>query len=91
MTGIERGGAGFVVSAALPAEALKMTEEDVRLAMREGTITSRCEAGDGTDAGREGWDRAGRNHGSKTDAGRDHPWSPPSARSRARAGRSAQA
>jgi len=52
VTRIERDGAGFVVSAALLAEAFKMTEEDVRLAMREGTITSRCEAGDGADAGR---------------------------------------
>lgn len=52
MNKIERDGAGFAVSAALLAEAFKMTEDDVRLAMREGTLTSRCEAGLGTDAGR---------------------------------------
>ena len=52
MTKVERDGAGFVVSAALLAEAFKMTEDGVRLAMREGTLTSRCEAGKGTDAGR---------------------------------------
>lgn len=52
MTDIERDGDGFVVSAALLAKAFKMTEDDVRRAMRDGTITSRCEAGSGADAGR---------------------------------------
>lgn len=52
MTKVERDGAGFVVSAALLAEAFKITEDDVRLAMREGTMTSRCEVGEGADAGR---------------------------------------
>jgi hypothetical protein len=52
MTKVERDGAGFVVSAALLAEAFKMTEDDVRLAMREGTMTSRCEVGQGADDGR---------------------------------------
>ena len=52
MTKIERDGAGFVVPAALLAEAFAMTEDDVRRAMREGTLTSRCEAGEGADAGR---------------------------------------
>jgi len=52
MTRIKRDGSGFVVPAALLAEAFKMTEDDVRLAMRDGTLTSRCEAGEGDDAGR---------------------------------------
>lgn len=52
MNQIERDGAGFVIPAALLAEAFKMTEDDVRRTMREGTLTSRCEAGEGADAGR---------------------------------------
>lgn len=52
MNQIERDGAGFVVPAALLAEAFSMTEDAVRLAMRDGTLTSRCEAGEGDDAGR---------------------------------------
>ncbi|OYU16851.1 MAG: hypothetical protein CFE34_18780 [Rhodobacteraceae bacterium PARR1] len=52
MTEIERDGAGFVVPAALLAEAFRMSEDDVRRAMRDGTLTSRGEAGEGADAGR---------------------------------------
>lgn len=52
MTQIARDGADFVVPASLLAEAFKMTEDDVRRAIRDGTLTSRCEAGEGTDAGR---------------------------------------
>ena len=52
MTRAERDGDGFVIPAALLAEAFKMTEDYARLAMRDGTLTSRCEAGEGTDAGR---------------------------------------
>lgn len=52
MTSIERDGAGFVVSAALLAESFNISEHDERLAMRKGTLTSRCEAGQGSDAGR---------------------------------------
>ena len=52
MNRIERDGEGFVIPAVLLAEAFRMTEDDVRRAMREGTLTSRCEAGEGADAGR---------------------------------------
>lgn len=52
MNRIEREGDGFVIPAALLAEAFKMIEDDVRLAMRDGTLTSLCEAGEGEDAGR---------------------------------------
>lgn len=45
MNRIERDGEGFVIPAVLLAEAFRMTEDDVRLAMREGTLTSLCEAG----------------------------------------------
>lgn len=64
MTGIERDGSGFVVAAALLAEAFGMSEAAVRAAMRDGTLTSRCEEGTGSDAGR--WRltfrHAGRTH-----------------------------
>jgi hypothetical protein len=52
MKRIERDGEGFVIPADLLAEAFRMTEDDVRIAMRDGTLTSRCEAGEGEDAGR---------------------------------------
>lgn len=52
MTGIERDGSGFVVAAALLAEAFGMSESAVRAAMRDGSLTSRCEMGTGGDAGR---------------------------------------
>lgn len=52
MNQIERDGAGFVIPAVRLAEAFKMTEDDVRRTVREGTLTSRCEAGEGDDAGR---------------------------------------
>ncbi len=52
MTRVERDGSGFVVSSALLAEAFRMTEDQVRQAMRDGTLTSVCEAGVDADAGR---------------------------------------
>jgi hypothetical protein len=52
MNQIERDGTGFVIPAVRLAEAFKMSEDDVRRNMREGTLTSRCEAGEGADAGR---------------------------------------
>lgn len=52
MNRIERDGEGFVIPAALLAEAFTITEDDVRLAMRDGSLTSRCEAGEGDDSGR---------------------------------------
>jgi hypothetical protein len=52
MTQVERDGSGFVVSAALLAEAFRMTEDRIRQAMRDGSLTSTCEAGVDADAGR---------------------------------------
>jgi hypothetical protein len=52
MTQVERDDSGFVVPAALLAGAFGMTEDEVRQAMRDGTLTSICEAGVGSDAGR---------------------------------------
>ena len=52
MTKVERNGADFVVPATLLAEAFGMTENEVREVMRDGTLTSICEAGVGSDAGR---------------------------------------
>ncbi len=52
MTRVDRDGAGFVVPANLLAEAFQMTEDRVREAMRDGTMTSICETGVDADAGR---------------------------------------
>lgn len=49
---VRREGEGFVVEAALLAEAFGLTEAGVRAAMRAGRIRSRCERGEGADAGR---------------------------------------
>ena len=52
MTRVERDGAGFVVSAELLADAFGLTEDRIRQAMRDGSLTSTCEAGVDADAGR---------------------------------------
>lgn len=52
MTSVHRVGDGFVVDAALLAEAFGLTAEEVRQGMRDGRITSRCEAGIDEDDGR---------------------------------------
>jgi hypothetical protein len=52
MTGVVRDRSGFVVSATLLAGAFKMTEEAIRQAMRDGTLTSVCEVGVDADHGR---------------------------------------
>lgn len=52
MTRIERAGEGFVVPAQILAEAFGIDEAEVKAAMREGALTSRCEMGEGADAGR---------------------------------------
>jgi hypothetical protein len=52
MTQVERKGSGFVVPASLLAEAFGMTEDQIRQAMRDGSLTSTCEAGVDADAGR---------------------------------------
>jgi hypothetical protein len=50
--GIERDGDGFVIDAALVAEILGIGVAEVREGMRSGAITTRCETGEGADAGR---------------------------------------
>ncbi|WP_099827496.1 DUF6522 family protein [Oceaniglobus indicus] len=52
MTAIERNADDFVVDAALLAEAFGLSEDQVKTRMRDGAITSRCEAGIDEDAGR---------------------------------------
>jgi hypothetical protein len=52
MTQVERDGSDFVVPAALLAAAFQMTEADLRQAMQDGSMTSVCEAGVDSDAGR---------------------------------------
>ncbi|HRO12108.1 DUF6522 family protein [Amaricoccus sp.] len=52
MSRIERAGKDFVVDADLVAEAFRLPADTVRALMRDGRLTSRCEAGEGEDAGR---------------------------------------
>ena len=52
MTDIERKAEDFVVDAALLAQAFGLSQDEIRDRMRAGTITSRCETGEGEDAGR---------------------------------------
>lgn len=52
MTQVERDGSDFVVPAALLAAAFRLTEAQLQQAMRDGTLTSVCEAGVDSDAGR---------------------------------------
>jgi hypothetical protein len=52
MTGISRDGETFVVDAPLLAAALDLPQEAVRAGLRDGRITTRCEAGTDADAGR---------------------------------------
>lgn len=52
MTQVERDGEAFVVPATMLAKAFGMTEDEARKAMRDGALTSICEAGVGADAGR---------------------------------------
>jgi hypothetical protein len=52
MTKVERDGSDFVVSATLLAHAFEMTEDRIRQAIRDGSLTSICEAGVDADAGR---------------------------------------
>ena len=51
MTQVELDGSDFVVSAALLAQAFKVTEDGIRQALRDGSLTSICEAGVNADAG----------------------------------------
>ncbi|MBK6468012.1 MAG: hypothetical protein IPL38_05735 [Rhodobacter sp.] len=51
MTSVDRDGDGFVVDASLLAEAFGVPEGSVPALMKDGQITSRCEAGVDEDAG----------------------------------------
>ncbi|HQU68709.1 MAG TPA: DUF6522 family protein [Albidovulum sp.] len=52
MSAVVRDGDGFIVDAALLSRAFGIPVEAVRQMMRDGRITSRCEAGMDEDAGR---------------------------------------
>ncbi|WP_372839885.1 DUF6522 family protein [Phaeovulum sp.] len=52
MTPVERKAEDFVIDAALLAEAFGLPQSEIKARMREGAITSRCEAGVAEDAGR---------------------------------------
>jgi hypothetical protein len=52
MTAVTREGDTFVIAAPELARALGLTEDAVRAGLRDGSITSRCEAGIDEDAGR---------------------------------------
>ncbi|CAM3121039.1 hypothetical protein SAMN04488021_11441 [Paracoccus aminovorans] len=52
MSQIEFGKNGIQVDAALLAKAFRIGTDALRQSMRDGTITSRCERGEGADAGR---------------------------------------
>lgn len=52
MSDVARDGEGFVVDATVLAAAFGRPAPEIRAAMQDGRITSRCEAGSGEDAGR---------------------------------------
>ena len=52
MSTLQRDGEGFVIDAAVLAEAFGLSEAALRQGTADGTITSRCETGIGEDAGR---------------------------------------
>lgn len=51
MTAIQRTADDFIIDADLLAEAFKLTQDEIRQAMHDGRITSRCETGIDEDAG----------------------------------------
>lgn len=52
MNPVTFAGADITVEAALVAGALALTEDELRERMRAGRIVTRCERGEGEDAGR---------------------------------------
>lgn len=52
MSAIRISGSEITVDAALVAEGFGMSNAKLQALMRAGTITSRCETGEGVDAGR---------------------------------------
>lgn len=51
MTKIERKNGDFIVDAALLADTFGLSQEEIKVRMRDGAITSRCETGVEEDAG----------------------------------------
>ena len=52
MTTVEREAGEFVIDAAVLADAFGLSQDEIKVRMRDGAITSRCETGVGEDAGR---------------------------------------
>ncbi|MDX5360031.1 MAG: DUF6522 family protein [Alphaproteobacteria bacterium] len=52
MTLLERDGDTFIVDARAVADGLGLAADDLPRLVREGAVTTRCEAGVGEDAGR---------------------------------------
>ncbi|GEM_PF-371142 len=52
MTAVEHKAGDFVIDAALLAEAFGLPQSEIKARMRDGAITSRCEAGVDEDTGR---------------------------------------
>lgn len=51
MTAVDRKNGDFVIDAALLADAFCLSQEEIKVRMRDGAIRSRCETGVGEDAG----------------------------------------
>ncbi|MET4702252.1 hypothetical protein ABIE65_005307 [Constrictibacter sp. MBR-5] len=51
MTAVDRQNGDFVIDAALLADAFGLSQGEIKVRMRDGAITSRCETGVGEDAG----------------------------------------
>lgn len=51
MTDVERSEGDFVIDVALLADMFGLSREEIKVRMRDGTITTRCETGVGEDAG----------------------------------------
>ena len=52
MTSIEHKAEDFVIDAELLSKAFGFSQDEIKTRMRDGAITSRCETGEGADAGR---------------------------------------
>jgi Family of unknown function (DUF6522) len=52
MTAVDRKNGDFVIDAALLADAFGLSQDEIKARMRDGDITSHCEVGVDSDAGR---------------------------------------
>jgi hypothetical protein len=52
MTTVERKADDFVIDVAILQDAFGLSQDEIKVRMRNGAITSRCEAGIDEDAGR---------------------------------------